>query len=144
MIVKQMQKYQKKINDKKFNYFFSFVIQILYICTYTNMLGRGHFGPAVQHMLCTFRHAPNFLTDWLNETTLDSPTISLGNNTTSALKFLSVIEIFPCSIILWEQQQSKGAKEDSGTFWLFGTLWWAGIFWVAGASFYVFIYLLYP
>ena len=36
-----------------------------------------------------------------------------------------------------EQQQSKGAKEDSGTLWLVGTLWLAGIFWVAGASLYV-------
>jgi hypothetical protein len=25
-----------------------------------------------------------------------------------------------------EQQQTKGAKEDSGTLWLVGTLWLAG------------------
>ena len=37
----------------------------------------------------------------------------------------------------WEQQQSKGAKENFGTLWLVGTLRLAGMFLVAGVSLYV-------
>ena len=44
-------------------------------------------------------------------------------------------------ISLWEQQQSKGALEDSGKLWLVGTLWLAGMFWVAGVSLYIGILL---
>ena len=34
----------------------------------------------------------------------------------------------------WGLQQTKGAKEIYGTFWLVGTFWLAGMFWVARVS----------
>ena len=40
-------------------------------------------------------------------------------------------------VLKWEQQQSKGAKEDHETLWLVRTLWLAGMLGVALALFYV-------
>ena len=55
-------------------------------------------------------------------------------------------KVFPCNHCttlyflpeeIWEQQQYKGAKEESGTLWLVGMLWLAGMFGVAGVSLYI-------